>query len=105
MSASKTDIKDKPDFPKHLFWDFRYDEIEWQEDYGTVIERVIERGNDREWEELFRFYGKDKVLQVLKFESTYLMDHTIEKVCARFNLNPEELRCYTRKRLRGGHWL
>ena len=96
---------DTPNLPKYLFWDFRYDEIEWIDDCGTVIERVMEWGNDAEWEEVIRFYGRNKVVDVLKFESTYLMDHIIEKVCKYFNMRPEELRCYTRKQLTKGHWL
>jgi hypothetical protein len=95
----------KPDLPKRLFWEFVYEDIDWLNDYRTVIQRVIERGNDEAWTELFRYYGYDKVLYTLKFESTYLMDHTIEKVCAYFQIKPEELRCYTRKQLRGGHWI
>jgi len=96
---------DKPALPKRLFWEFVYETIDWQKAYSTVIERVIDRGNPAEWEELLRFYGRDKVVQVLKFESTYLMDHTIEKVCVSFNMRPEELRCYMRKQSRVGHWL
>jgi len=96
---------DKPALTKRLFWEFVYETIDWQKAYCTVIERVLDRGSDEEWEEMLRFYGKDKVLQVLKFESTYLMDHRIEKACAYFNLRPEELRCYMRKQLRRGHWL
>jgi hypothetical protein len=37
-------IPDKPDLPRHLFWDFRFDEIEWRQEYCTVIARVVERG-------------------------------------------------------------
>ena len=62
----------RPALPKRLFWEFRYEKIDWVGDYGTVIERV---------------------------------DFTISKVCEYFKLKQEELRCYTRKQLRKGHWI
>jgi len=96
---------DKPELARRLFWDFRFEEIEWRNDYVTVIERVLEWGDADEWQELLRFYGQDKVVNTLKFESTYLMDHTIEKVCTYFHMRPEELRCCMRKQSRKGHWL
>src|ERR1700754_3985756 len=95
----------KPALPKRLFWEFRYDEIDWLGDYGMVIERVMEWGNDEEWLEVIRFYGLEKVIHTLKYESTYLPDHTISKICEYFKLRQEELRCYTRKQLRKGHWI
>jgi len=95
----------RPNLPKRLFWEFRYDGIDWQGGYGMVIERVMEWGNEEEWLEVIRFYGLDKVIHTLKYESTYLPDYTISKVCEYFKLRREELRCYTRKQLRKGHWI
>lgn len=51
----KVTIQDKPDLPRHLFWEFRYDVIEWRAEYITVMARVIERGNPEEWSEMIRF--------------------------------------------------
>jgi hypothetical protein len=96
----------KPDLPENLFWEYDYETIDWHGNSAViVIERVLDRGNSREFEELIRFYGREKVLQVLKHETIYLMDHSIERACAYFKLTPEELVCYMRKRSRPGHWL
>jgi hypothetical protein len=38
-------------------------------------------------------------------ETIYLPDYAIEKACAYFDLKPEELWCYIRKRERPGHWI
>ena len=43
--------------------------IDWERQYKSVIKRVFERGNEEEKKEIFRFYGKQKVedlLQALK---------------------------------------
>jgi hypothetical protein len=95
----------KPNLPKTLFWDWKYDKIDWEKSYVSVIARVIERGDKEELEEMVRFYGKDRVTHVLKFELTYLPDYVIDEVCGYFNLKKEELACYTFKQSRRGHWI
>ena len=62
---SKPGRINKPDLPKRLFWEFKYDEMDWQKDSGTVIERVVERGSPEEWQEMIRFYGSATVQLVL----------------------------------------
>jgi hypothetical protein len=95
----------RPNLPRWLFWEFRYDEMNWQYSYFTVIERILDRGSVEEIEELIRYYGRKRVLRVLKIEPIYLMDHSIERACAYFHLKPEELVCYKRKRSRKGYWI
>lgn len=105
--GTKTTIGDnsKPNLHKRLFWDWRYDAIDWQKLYPSVIARVIERGTNEEWEELIRFYGKPVIISALKTDIKFLPDYTIEAVCKYFNLQKEELACYVRKQLRKGQWI
>ncbi|MBX2956221.1 MAG: plasmid maintenance system antidote protein [Cyclobacteriaceae bacterium] len=42
-----------------LFWDTDINKIDWETQRKAVIERIIERGNDQEKEEIRRFYGED----------------------------------------------
>lgn len=42
-----------------LFWDTDINKIDWEIQRRAVIERIIERGNDQEKEEIRRFYGED----------------------------------------------
>jgi hypothetical protein len=96
---------DRPNLPKWLFWEVRYETMDWRWCCDFVIERVLDRGNDQDVEELVRFYGRRKVMFVLKKRPIYLMDHSIERACTFFKVNPEELRCYMKKQLRPGQWL
>jgi plasmid maintenance system antidote protein VapI len=48
-----------------LFWDTRIDQIDWQLQKRAVIQRIFERGNQQEKEEITRFYGKATVEAVL----------------------------------------
>lgn len=48
-----------------LFWDTRMEEIDWQSQKRAVIQRIFERGNEKEKNEITRFYGKETVEAVL----------------------------------------
>jgi plasmid maintenance system antidote protein VapI len=49
-----------------LFWDTKFEKIRWGKHKRAVIERVFERGNETEKEEIIRFYGEDEINKVLK---------------------------------------
>lgn len=95
----------KPDLPKTLFWDFDFEKIDWRRSYKTVIERVLDKGSQVEWEEMILFYGIENVLFSLKNEINYLNDITVDEVCKYFDLTEDALKCYTRKQLKQEHWI
>jgi len=101
----QTDAGLKPDLLKHLFWDQRYNEMDWVSGYRSIIARVIERGNADDWQEMLRFYGQSKIINALLHEIKYLPDFAIEVACNYFNLRKEDLLCYTRKQSRREHWI
>ncbi len=50
----------KPDLTKIrpvLFWDTDMTQINWQKQKESVLKRIMERGNAKEKEEIFRFYN------------------------------------------------
>ncbi|MDH6314250.1 addiction module HigA family antidote [Parabacteroides sp. PFB2-10] len=53
-SASVTGV---PNIRKMLFWDTDFEKIDWGHYRKAVIQRVFERGNEAEKEEIIRFYG------------------------------------------------
>lgn len=46
---------------KSLFWDTDINKIDWTKQYKAVIQRIFERGNEIEREEIIRFYGQEKI--------------------------------------------
>ncbi len=59
--------KDRPNLEiirSVLFWDTDINNIDWNKQKRAVIQRVLERGNDLEIEEIIGFYG----LEVVKAE-------------------------------------
>ncbi len=55
-----------PQIRKHLLWEFDLDSFDYLRSKKIVIERVIERGNLKEWKEMLLFYGKATVLEVAR---------------------------------------
>ncbi len=51
---------------KGLFWDTDIQQIDWKRQYRAVIQRVFERGNENDKNEIIRFYGTEKVNQALQ---------------------------------------
>ncbi len=87
----------KPDLPRTLFWDVNYDLIDWQASKEMVIQRVLERGLPRHWEELERFYSRQTIVSLLKEKITYLPTESINDASSFFKLKKEEMLCYRRK--------
>lgn len=50
---------------KALFWDTRIEKINWIKNKDWVIKRTFEYGNEREIEEIIRFYGKETITAIL----------------------------------------
>lgn len=95
----------KPSFEPKWFWDFDYDKIDWQASYKTVIARMIERGGEKEWQELIRFYGRDFVINTLKNEIPFLPDYAIQEASLYFSIPKEQMLCYIRKQSNQGRWI
>lgn len=49
--------KEVPNIRKSLFWDANFDKINWLKHKNVVIQRVLERGNTVEIEEIKRYYN------------------------------------------------
>ena len=51
-------------FSKALFWDTKIGKINWIRNRKWVIKRVFEYGNEREINEIIRFYGKETIQEI-----------------------------------------
>lgn len=68
--SKKQKLPDLSIFRESLFWDTDIRKIDWSKQYKAVIQRVFERGDDNEKEEIHRFYGKQKIEAALHSEKT-----------------------------------
>lgn len=71
---------------KVLFWDTTFDKIDWNKNKRAIIQRVLERGNDKEIKEIIDFYGKVTVAKIVRsIEHTHLP--TFQKNAENYTLN------------------
>ena len=52
--------------PQHLFWEYDMKKFDFDKSFFIVIERVIERGTIQQWKLVQRYYGKEKILEVVR---------------------------------------
>ena len=79
QKIKEKEIKSTPDLyilNKALFWDTDIQHIDWKRQYRAVIQRVFERGNENDKNEIIRFYGAEKVKKALQ-ESNIRTPYTI----------------------------
>lgn len=51
---------------KIIFWDTDVAKIDWYKSRKYVIKRILERGNQKEINEIISFYGKQEVIKQIK---------------------------------------
>lgn len=60
-------------FRKVIFWDTTFDKIDWDKNKRAIIQRILERGNDIEINEIIAFYGREKITNEIKtINNSYL---------------------------------
>jgi len=79
-----------------IFWDVDFSALDWEKHKVLIIQRVIERGSYNAIKEITEYYGRDKVVAVIK-ELPFLQQKDIAFVHIYFNIALNDLKCYTRK--------
>ncbi|MEZ5058757.1 MAG: hypothetical protein R2879_17110 [Saprospiraceae bacterium] len=62
-----------PAIRPHLLWEYNLDTFDFQKMAVVVIERVIERGNEKDWQAMAAFYPQDLILEIAE-KSTRLSE-------------------------------
>ena len=88
---------------KETFWEYDINSLNPAEDYATIIPRISMRGSYDEWLEMRKYYGDEKIIQVLK-QVRYLDAKTLHFISSLFDIPKEEFRCYIMKRLNPVPW-
>jgi hypothetical protein len=93
----------KPLFNKRIFWDVNPDALDYDKKAAFVIERVFERGDVEDIRACRRFYGDEKIKEVLT-KAKWLSLQTIYLACALFNNELTDYRCYNTAQSNPGLW-
>jgi len=88
--------KAKPIFEKRIFWDVNFEQIDYDAKANFVIERVFGWGDVEDIRHCRRYYGDEKVTEVL-LNIEYMPDHRVHLASAVFDKPLTEFRCYKSK--------
>jgi hypothetical protein len=90
-----------PTFDKRIFWDVNMDAMDMDAKASFVIERVFERGDVEDIRNCRRYYGDERVTEVL-LNAKYLPLDTTYFASAIFDKPLQDFRCYTLRQLNPG---
>lgn len=90
---------DKPILDKRIFWDVEFEKLDYQKHERFIIERVFERGDVEDIRQTSRFYGDEKVKNIL-VNAKFLPLASMYLACALFENKIEDYRCYTEVQLK-----
>jgi len=57
--------KGKPEIRHSLLWECDLETFNWDKSYKIVNERVIQRGDLKDWQEMNHFYTREKILETV----------------------------------------
>lgn len=86
--------KQKPIFNRRIFWDVDFDAIDYDKNARFVIERVFERGDVEDIRQCRKYYGDEKVTDVL-LNAKFLPERRLHLAAAIIDKPVTEFRCYT----------
>jgi hypothetical protein len=85
------------------FWDVDVSLLNDTSSSRLIIERVFSIGDVHEMNRLIRFYGKEKVVEVLS-NINYIDPKSLNFISKLFKKPLTEFKCYNLKQLRPQHW-
>ena len=94
----------KPVFNKHIFWDVNFEALDYDKKSSFIIERVFERGDVDDIRQCRRYYGDERISNVLT-NAKRLSLASIYLACALFNNELTDYRCYNTAQLNPTHWM
>jgi hypothetical protein len=94
---------DKPNLDKRIFWDVKFEELDYHRYANFIIERVFERGDVEDIRQTRRFYGDEKVKEAL-LKAKYIPEHKWGLIEAIVDKEIKHFRCYKTKQSYPGLW-
>lgn len=87
-----------------LLWEYDLNNFDWDKSKRIVVQRVIELGFPEDYYAAFDKYDGIQGFREIIKTVPYLNPIDTHFVCHYFNLNKEELKCYTKKQSKQALW-
>lgn len=84
-------------------WDTDISSVDPEKHAKFIIGRVVMRGTLEDWNEIKRYYGKERILSEM-LTIRYLDKVTLSFLSAYFNTPKEQFRCYIMSQSHPTHW-
>ncbi len=94
----------KPQFDKKLFWDTDMAQLNFKKHANAIIVRVLERGTMKDWEEIKRYYGHEKIKEAA-VNARNLSKKTLHFLSNFYDVPLTEFRCYNTNLFPELHWM
>ncbi|MDR0792280.1 MAG: hypothetical protein LBE82_03145 [Chitinophagaceae bacterium] len=85
--------KQKPIFQRRIFWDVDFDKMNYDKYPRFVIERVFERGDVDDIRQCRRYYGDEKIRDVLT-TAKWMSKQSVYLAAAILDNNLSDYKCY-----------
>lgn len=86
----------KEQFSENLFWDVKFEDIDFQKHAPYVVQRILEYGADQDWRLLLSIYGLNRIGEVA-MNLRSLEPRAMSFIAAITNHSKEDFRCYILK--------
>ncbi len=90
--------KSQPLFDKRIFWDVDFEKLNYQDKASFIIERVFDRGDVEDIRQCRRYYGVEKIREVL-LNAKFLSLGRIHLASAVIEEPLNAFRCYKLRQL------
>lgn len=90
-------MKKKISLNKTLFWDVNFKDLDYQKDAFFIIERVLNYGDEKDYQTIRKVYGLLKIKNIAK-KINYINKKNINFWSIIFNIAPDLFKC-TKKSL------
>ena len=85
--------KAKPIFEKRIFWDVNFETLDYDAKANFIIERVFDRGDVQDIRNCRRYYGDEKVTEVL-LNAKFLSESSLHLASAVILRPLTDFKCY-----------
>ena len=62
-------MQNKPNINSAHLWEYNLETFNWVKSYKIVIERILERGNLKEWKEMVKFYSRSQIVETIDWSA------------------------------------
>ena len=62
-------MKQKPNIPAFLLWEYDLKTFNYDKSYKIVIERVLQMGTIADWKEMVHYYPTVKILETIEWSA------------------------------------